>query len=380
MKIELHIIQNFPVHCLNRDDANNPKECVFGGVRRARISSQSFKRAMRDYFAVEEVLAPQHRAVRTKRLVGQLADRLEASGHDRAEAMSAAVEALSWVKLKVPTKKNEERKTQYLVYLPMRDIDALAELLHEHWVDIKKKGKSQKTLQAKVTSLLAEAEQTPELALFGRMIADNPDWNMEASCQVAHAISTHRIEMEYDFFTAVDDLKPDDTSGSDMMGVIPFNSACFYRYAALNVDELASNLGDGSEELTKKTVEAFLRGFVCAVPSGKQNSMASKTMPSYILAVVRQEGQAWMLSNAFVKPVRAGKHGQPNLIGDSIDALQGHLSEHERMYGTDGIRLALACAMKTPDNSAGGGTIKFVDGFEALVKDTIDAAFEVAAA
>src|SRR5690606_24425278 len=113
---------------------------------------------------------------------------------------------------------------------------------------------------AAVQTLIKDVSNTPDLALFGRMIADEADWNTEAACQVAHALSTHRVGMEFDFFTAVDDLKPRDTAGSDMMGTVSFQSACFYRYACLDVAQLAKNLDDGNaasrDEVTWKSVSA----------------------------------------------------------------------------------------------------------------------------
>jgi len=196
---------------------------------------------------------------------------------------------------------------------------------------------------------------------------------MEASCQVAHAISTHRVTMDFDFYTAVDDLKPDDTSGADMMGTIPFNSACFYRYAVIDLDDLQRNLGAEDDQLARRTADAFLRGFVGAVPSGKQNSMAAHTRPSHILAVVRQKGEPWMLSNAFVKPVRP-KEGREDgdLVSSSIQALEAHYDAHAKMYGTKGVRSALACALHAPATSQ---QIARVDDLESLVAGTLDAAF-----
>src|SRR5690606_17698699 len=150
-------------------------------------------------------------------------------------------------------------------------------------------------------SLLEGSRGAADLALFGRMIADKADWNVEASCQVAHAISTNRVQMDFDFFTAVDDFKPRDTAGSDMMGTIQFNSSCFYRYAVLDVGALRANLdqGEGGDALLEKSIGAFLRAFVSAIPTGKQNGMAAHNFPSYALALVRDAGQPISLANAF---------------------------------------------------------------------------------
>jgi CRISPR system Cascade subunit CasC len=138
-----------------------------------------------------------------------------------------------------------------------------------------------------------------DLALFGRMLADLPNKNIDAACQVAHALSTNKVSMEFDFFTAVDDLSPEEETGAGMMGTVEFNSACFYRYANIDLKQLTGNLA-GDSELAQKAVEAFLRAAVATIPTGKQNSMAAQNPPSLVFAVVRDKG-LWSLANAFVK-------------------------------------------------------------------------------
>jgi CRISPR system Cascade subunit CasC len=161
------------------------------------------------------------------------------------------------------------------------------------------------------------------------MLADLPDKNVHAASQVAHAISTNKISMEFDFYTAVDDLKPDDNQGSDMLGTVEFNSACFYRYANVDIEQLKKNLG-GDTELVSKTVEAFIRATVTAVPTGKQNSMAAQNPPSFVLAV-------------FVKPVRPNHEG--DLIENSIKALDGYWGDLAGMYGKEQIKGACVASL-----------------------------------
>jgi CRISPR system Cascade subunit CasC len=175
----------------------------------------------------------------------------------------------------------------------------------------------------------------PDIALFGRMLAEKPDLNIDAACQVAHAISTHRVNMEMDFYTAVDDLlaqgeiltaEGEEEVGAGMMGFTSFNSACFYRYARIHWQQLVKNL-DGDAALAKRTVEGFLRAAIDAIPSGKQNSFAAQNPTSLALAVVREDGKSWNLANAFEKPVRPGR--ETGLIEPSIQALDtfwGNLS------------------------------------------------------
>jgi CRISPR system Cascade subunit CasC len=184
--------------------------------------------------------------------------------------------------------------------------------------------------------------RAPDIALFGRMLAEKPELNLDAACQVAHALSTHRVTMEMDFYTAVDDLNPDDTAGAGMMGFTGYNSACFYRYARLDWEQLVKNLG-GDKELAQKTVEGFLRATVQAVPTGKQNAFAAQNPPSFLLAVVRDGGMGWSLANAFEKPVRAVRDS--GLVAPSVKALDSYWGRLTAVYGTKSIRATAALAL-----------------------------------
>ena len=145
-----------------------------------------------------------------------------------------------------------------------------------------------------------------DVALFGRMLADMPEKNQNAACQVAHAISTHSVEREFDFYTAVDDLKPEDTAGADMMGTVEFNSACFYRYAVVDWEKLVENLQNDTE-LAAKGLRAFLEGFVVAEPTGKQNTFAAHNPPEFVAVSVRRNTAPRNLANAFETAVRVRK-------------------------------------------------------------------------
>jgi len=182
-----------------------------------------------------------------------------------------------------------------------------------------------------------------DLALFGRMIADLPERNVEAACQVAHALPTNRVSMEFDFYTAVDDLRPEDTAGADMLGTVEFNSACFYRYANVDFDALTKNLDDA--ELARRALWAFLRASITAVPTGKQNSMAAHNPPSFVLAVVR-DGGPWNLANAFLTPVQARQGG--DLVQESIGRLDAYWGRLTAMYGLGGVR-GMAVATTEPE-------------------------------
>ncbi len=322
MLIELHLIQNFAPSNLNRDDTNNPKDCEFGGVRRARISSQCIKRSVRfdPIFSKVTGVSVSHR---TKQMISELSKLLGEAGVRAEDAHKLAEEfAKNYSSKKA---KLDDGKTNVMLFLSRMELEGIAAQLQAAPAgDIKKMAEE----YAKGNAIRPGA---PDIALFGRMLADRPETNVDAACQVAHAISTHAVSMDLDFFTAVDDLQPSEETGAGMMGVTAFNSACFYRYSCINFDLLVKNL-NGDVAMAGKTVEAFLRASVHAIPTGKQNSFAAQNPPSFMMAVVRADGSAWSLANAFEKPVRA--NGQKGLVEASVSALDSYWGKLSGFYGS----------------------------------------------
>ena len=320
--VEVHALQNFAPSNLNRDDTGAPKDAFFGGTRRARVSSQCLKRSIRRHFASlveQKVLATDDVAVRTKRVLEALTKSLVAQGHDEAEAEKKARLTLAAMELSV----KEDGKSEYLLFLGKREISEIARIIAEKWDSVtafakaptegKKPGKAKKQAAQSADPELKKALEkvfnggkAVDVALFGRMLADMPEKNQDAACQVAHAISTHAVEREFDFYTAVDDLKPEDTAGADMMGTVEFNAACFYRYAVVDWDKLVDNL-QGDKELAAKGLRAFLEGFVVAEPTGKQNTFAAHNPPEFVAVSVRRNTAPRNLANAFETAVRVKK-------------------------------------------------------------------------
>lgn len=341
MIIELHMLQNFAPSCLNRDDTNSPKECLFGGYRRARISSQCIKRAIREEFKSNHLLPPEVLASRTKLLVDNLVRRLVDKGKGQGDAQTIVPRAIRSMGLAL----DDNAQTQYLFFLGEREFARLADLILSHWSELAKadqsKGKKETTDLGKEFLKVLDGGKAADLALFGRMLADLPDKNIDAACQVAHAISTNRVNTEFDFYTAVDDLQPKETAGAGMMGTVEFNSACYYRYANVDLKQLKNNLG-GDEELARKTVEAFLGAAVTAIPTGKQTSMSAQNPPSFIFAVVRDAG-AWSLANAFAKPVSPSNNS--SLIQTSVSALVDYWGKLVKVYGGQSIEAKPALAL-----------------------------------
>ena len=370
MIIELHAIQTFAPSNLNRDDTGNPKEALFGGVRRARISSQSAKRAMRmsDIFK-DSVRVPI--ANRTKHLIPYLVERLEQEGVDKDWAAQHAADVISRANVsknnKLYAKLDKEIQTSVAIYISeseIRQIVAdLAEIYHkDESPDLKEWAKWGKAFSRKIK----DRTSAPDIALFGRMLADNPELNIDAACQVAHAISTHEVNTaEFDYFTAVDDWKADlqmeDATGAAMIGLVAFNSATYYRCARIDWGQLVKNLGDDIE-LAKRTVSAFMQAFALEVPSGMKNSFVNKHQPDFLLAAARPNNDGQSLANAFEQPVRAKRDSgfaEPSIekLAEYWDQVEGafRLSEptiaalNPRRYKLPSDELSQATAASLPD-------------------------------
>lgn len=332
--IEIHALQNFAPSNLNRDDTGAPKDAFFGGTRRARVSSQCFKRAIREYFKAQN---KDWVADRTKRLVEalqgrlteQLKDHKEFSEDNLLKAIGVAVTSLGGKKT---VKVDKEMKTDVLLFLSPKEIDALAQVIKDSYPDLLKPKPSDQVVKTLNNAIDGEDKSrlSVDVALFGRMLAVMPEKNQYAACQVAHAISTHTVEREFDFYTAVDDRKPEDTAGADMMGTIEFNSACFYRYAVVDWEKLVANL-QGNTALAEQGLQAFLDGFVSAEPTGKQNSFAAHNPPEFVSIAVRRNTAPRNLANAFEMPVYAkGK----SLTKESADKLSVKAAALDNLYET----------------------------------------------
>jgi CRISPR system Cascade subunit CasC len=349
MKVELHIIQSFAPACLNRDDTNAVKDCEFGLHRRVRVSSQCIKRSVRTSPVFTDRVKG-HTAVRTKLLIQLLTDRmLEMAMNKQQVEQVVPLFVSQYVGL------DATGKTKVLLYLGNDEIQRIAAKLHEHWdklaeaaaqVANSEKGDKRSLavfsqMAKDVQSSAVGATKAADIALFGRMVAESPKDNVDAACQVAHAISTHRANMEMDFYTAVDDLSNE--SGAGMMGTTEFASACFYRYSLVDLDQLVSNL-QGDRDLALRTLEAYLLSSILAIPTGKQTSTAPQSPPSFVMVVVRDSGSPQSLVNAFERPVYPSQ--TRGVVEQSILRLDDYWGRLARMYGTDGIRLLAHCMVK----------------------------------
>jgi len=287
--VDVHVIQSLPPSCVNRDDTGSPKTAMYGGARRARVSSQSWKHAIREMF--KKYFSENELGERTKKIVEKVADQIcSLSDISKEDAMTAAEKIINQAGVST---KNSEAKA--LFFMSSKQAENLARMA---LIDPMP---SKKEVQAALN-----AGKGVDIALFGRMVADDPALNTDASAQVAHAISTHKVENEYDYYTAMDDRSPEDQAGAGMIGTIEFNSSTLYRYATVAAHDLKVNLGDGNA--AAKATKEFVRAFVCSMPTGKQNTFANGTPPYAVMVAIRRD-QPVNMAGAYETPVKAGEGG-----------------------------------------------------------------------
>ncbi|CAL9646648.1 CRISPR system Cascade subunit CasC (plasmid) [Streptomyces sp. enrichment culture] len=365
--LDVHILQTVPPSNVNRDDTGAPKSAVYGGVRRSRVSSQAWKKATRNAFG--ELLDPAELGVRTKKVVDALTRRITAREAsltvDQVWPMAAEiVQVATGAKIEAPTRKagakggkgdpGEEApepqapQSSYLLFLSARQLDLLADLALEgiakkadpkvHLKDPEVKSRAKKA---------ATTRHSVDIALFGRMVADNTDLNVDAAAQVAHALSVHPVDLESDYFTAVDDENGGAEPGAGMIGTVDFNSATLYRYAAVDVDLLAANLdaglngGEGAAEAgaetapapepVRRAVEAFVEAFALSMPSGKINTFGNHTLPDAVVVKLRSARPVSFVG-AFERPVTREGTGEGH-VRAACEALAAHVPAVEEAFG-----------------------------------------------
>ena len=316
--VDFHVLQTVPPSNVNRDDMGSPKTAVYGGVTRARVSSQAWKRAMRVYFQENNLFPAEQLGERTKRIVEKVAEQIHALNVS-ADAEKMAVDALNKAGLKI---KSVEKGTDALFFMSAGQASALAALV----VSGDKDAKRYKAALKEVPSV--------DIALFGRMVADDPSLNYDAAAQVAHSISTHAIQNEYDYFTAVDDRSPEDNAGAGHLGTVEYNSSTLYRYATVNVTELCGSLGGE----TSHAVRGFAEAFIQSMPTGKQNTFANRTPAAMVYVTIRRD-QPVNLVGAFEMPVRTDggggyeAHSEEGFVRYAKQVYQSIVSEPEKALG-----------------------------------------------
>lgn len=311
-RIEYHILQSFPVTCLNRDDVGAPKTAQVGGVTRARVSSQCWKRQVR--MAMQDFGVKL--GMRTKHLTELLVTACTDLGAEKEDADACA------------EKMAKSLLEDTLLFITAREVDGFAAYAKE--LDFDPKKIKEKELARRAKKALNPAVDGLDVALFGRMVAKAPTMNIEAAASFSHAISTHRVTNEVEFFTALDDRQ--DEPGSAHMGSLEFNAATYYRYVCLDLGQLAQimGLGDDSEsaEALEKAISVFTKALFVAVPSARQATQSGASPWEFARVLVRK-GQP--LQIPFETPVRAHEGG---FLQPSIKALKEYLDTKEKLYGS----------------------------------------------
>lgn len=378
--LELHIIQSVPVACLNRDDLNSPKTAVFGGVQRARVSSQSWKRAIREM--AKEMDSSLFKGNRSRRMVYELTTKLESKGVAKDIAVIIAEQVAGIVET-LDSKKDTDgfKKIKTLMFFSDAEYDAIANAITD---DVKKSAETvvsssnaveahkeklkeiddnnkdeqekakkelenlkkqmeknkkallkafhNKSIRAAIKSV--QLKDAADIALFGRMVASDHSLTVEAASMFSHALSTHKADNEIDFFAAVDDLQSKEESGAGMTSTLEFNSATYYRFAALNLDMLADkeHLSALTRGERQSVVRTFVEATIKAIPGARKNTMNGNTLPVYVLGVVREKGHPIQLVNAFENPIKSTQ----GYIAESIKRLNAEYADLKETWGIEG--------------------------------------------
>lgn len=307
--LDIHAIQTLPPSNINRDDTGSPKTAQYGGVRRARVSSQAWKRAMRLYFAEN---SDAEVGVRTKDIVSYVANFIKKQKPEIASqnAFEMAKKTIKKAGITIGT----DDKAKALFFIGKTQAEKLADAAISN-------NKDKKALQQ-----VLKSNPAVDIALFGRMLANKENGitlNEDASAQVVHAISTHGVQTEFDYYTAVDDLAAEDNAGAGMLGTVEYNSSTLYRYANVAVHELLRQLGDA--DVTVSTLKLFIEAFANSLPTGKINTFANQTVPQAIMINIRDDRPVNLVS-AYETPVKSSE----GFVKPSIDRMFAELKKTEK--------------------------------------------------
>lgn len=302
--LDIHAIQTVPPSNINRDDTGSPKTAQYGGTTRARVSSQSWKKAIRTYFL--EYGNQTNVGIRSLEIPRYVASKIMEIDNtiDLEDALQMAKKTLK----SAGVNSNKENKTSALFFIGSQQAENLAQAAIDK---LNKKSDLQEIIRD---------NPAIDIALFGRMVADDPNLNEDASSQVAHAISTHGVQTEFDYYTAIDDYSSANNAGAGMLGTIEYNSSTLYRYANVAVHEFVNQIKNS--EVTVSALGLFIEAFVKSMPTGKSNTFANQTLPQALLITVRPDRPVNLVS-AFERPV----HSNEGYVDDSIKRLTDEFKE-----------------------------------------------------
>ncbi len=357
MLIDIHLLQNHAPSNLNRDDTGSPKDAIFGGATRARISSQCLKRSIRrsaifrEAFAAAGLLSD-----RTQRLPTLLREVLEQQGADPAAVSAIVKRAPEFGRESAKARETDEGdsadeaagtadapevtrdgQTKQLIFLSQGEVSLMAAALLRLYNQLGDRAFGRAKVDELTRALGPSVPRSVDIAMFGRMTTSAAFEDVQAAVQVAHALSTHRIEQEFDYYTAVDDISGE--SGAGFIGDTEFNSATYYKYFSVHWEKLVENLG-GDSAMAGQAVRALIEAAATAQPSGKQNSFAAHNLPDVILVEVRDRNLPVSYANAFLKPIFTARH--QSLMEASAQALGEYMGRTIRGYNLTGQRAQFA--------------------------------------
>lgn len=374
--LDLHVIQSVPFANLNRDDNNSVKTVRYGDAERTRVSSQSWKRAIREYF--QDGFG--ERALRTRRIGARVARLLEEQGWPAGLAVRAGQHVAAGSSIKFETAKDSPVvTTNAMVYVPESAVTELADLAGQHREalegakDIKKSNDKSVLPKESIDAILRSRNGV--INLFGRMLAEVDDAGVDGAVQVAHALTTHGTDVELDYFSAVDDVTSawGDTTGSAHMGHAEFSAGVFYRYATVDLADLARNLGD-DHTAARELAEGFAEAFVLSLPRAKKTATAPHTIPDLVHIAVRSD-RPLSYAAAFEQPVRSHDHG--GYAVPSRAALARYAGAANRLLGKRGVMAAGWASVEEKDLEGLGAR---AESFPDLIDAALDVAFPPAKA
>ncbi len=388
--INFHVLISHSPACLNRDDMNMQKDAVFGGKRRVRISSQSLKHAFRksEYYALHfgessirtrqlallaeelgsilEVYDDEEKSWINKTIqvfVSQAANASDDDDTDSADDLDEGTVPSKKVAV-APWSVSEFKvmhalvKKIYTMPLTDKEIEQLQKLILKEQSRKPAKNKPRKSadeikddfLLKKISSaikddaaaLIKACGNTIDIALSGRMATSGLMSTIDGAMSIAHAITTHTVDSDIDWFTAVDDLQP---LGSGHLDTQEFSAGVFYRYASLNLAQLQENLG-GVERSKALEVAAHLAHLLATeTPNAKQRTFAAFNPAD--LVMVNFSDVPVSLANAFESPIEAKQKG---FLKPSVDAFTTYWARVAAGYGLTGAAAQFSLVENaTPD-------------------------------
>lgn len=373
MLVQIHKLQNYAPSNLNRDDSGSPKSAMFGGHQRGRISSQCIKRSIRtsdtfrEAFAADDLLGS-----RTRRLPLLVDAALVGMGVDD-ETRQTIVARVPEIGQESGRDQNLEDKTntRQLIFIGAGEDRAIAEKL----LALFREAGPTKWRSLKIDEITKELgsslPKSVDIAMFGRMTTSSAFEDVQAAVQVAHAVSANAITSEYDYFTAVDDLKPrEEDAGAGMIGDVEFNSSTYYQYFNVHWDQLVKNLG-GDADMAARAVVALLQAAVTAQPSGKQNTFAAYNLPDLVLVEVSDGNVPVSYANAFLEP--ANNRGG-SLMDNAVRKLDEYAGQLRAAYGLNGNRAFFAVADRSLSDAEDVGNLAALqDWLAAQIRGRLEA-------